>query len=187
MSTKKIRKKKYDWKNANTNAAPKKDYKWLILAGAIVVIAAVIFVVILGRAPKGLDPKGYYDGNPWGTSIEEINQKYEGTGRMLDFAISDNDLYIFEDNYLGLTGVDGTATLTFDENGLSLATVLIAGADADIYNAVATQLLNAYGNPYQAEEADAFFFKAKQSYVIVDSFDPEVNDSMYIIYRPIEK
>lgn len=121
------------------------------------------------------DKTGYYDNNKWGTSFEEIKQKYGSAIR--GSTLFDDGLEIEEGDVNGIKGLDTLTMFAFgSENNLNNVTIIYKNnsikTDSEILSGIMNEISKDYGDPERSvyEVGEVLTWETKYSEIQLMSF-----------------
>lgn len=124
----------------------KKNKKLIIIATIAVVALVAVLYFSLGQGGSGnADEKlGYFDGNEWGMTLDQLKKKYpSGYG---------SDTYVVDfDSLWGIKGADADALFYLDSGGLYKVSIMITVdevyySSSDIHTQMQDRLNGLYGH-----------------------------------------
>lgn len=168
----------YEFKNEKRTQIKKLP----VLLGIVVLIIIALFFVI--RIIGNNSSKGYYDGNKWGSSREEIKNKYGEN--ISESYLSSDALAMFLTKYNGIEGIDAMVQFEFDEDdGLNTVLLIIANtesqmSDSEAYDMIINSLTETYG---ESEEVDyGLSWETKESLIAAKQY-PGSSEATMVIYN----
>lgn len=97
----------------------------------LLIIALVILVILLGICfflGKLLSYKGYWDNNKWGTTYEDIKNKYGN--KISESSLEEGALAMYSNDLLDVNGLDCMVNYSFNSNGGLASVTLICTNDS---------------------------------------------------------
>lgn len=153
----------------------------------IFVIVIIIFVIIcVGiKLLSGRNANtGYYDNNKWGTSYDDIKNKY---GEYISESyLLNGALAMYKEDFNGVEGINVMIQFEFDkDNGLDTVLLMVSNAksnmsDSEVYDMVIAGLTESYGD---AEKVDYGLSWETDKSIIAAKQYPGSTDGTMIMYN----
>lgn len=143
---------------ANKKALQKTQIKKLSKIAVIILLIALLLFSLIKLVTRG-DASGLYDKNEWGTSIEEIKEKYPD-GNVIEDTDNENEasFSLFQDGFKGIKDVTSLISFEFKENGLNKISVFITrnddseSSDSLMMESIIDKYIDLYGEPEDPDD-----------------------------------
>lgn len=145
----------------------------------LICIAAIILVFSF----KGQN-KGYYDGLKWGTSYQDVLDKY---GDKVSESFINDGLAGFIDDYDDITGLNAMVNFSFNEDdGLREVLVMLKNDSGLSTSYIMGKLENTISKSYGKSETDEYGYnwKTRVSRILLHTVQ---SDGIIISYQPLSK
>lgn len=161
----------------------KKQKKFPFIIGIIVIALIIICVGIKLLSGRNANA-GYYDNNKWGTSYDDIKNKYGED--ISELYLSNGTLAMYKEDFNGIEGIYVMIQFEFDKDGgLDTVLLMVSNAksnmsDSEVYDMVIDGLTESYGD---AEKVDYGLSWETDKSIIAAKQYPGSTDGTMIVYN----
>lgn len=158
----------------------KVGFKWI----GIIILICIVFFVSFRFFIKDV---GYYDKNEWGSTSEQIENKYGQN--VLDSSEVNGDCGLQYDDFWGIKGANAQVNFWFNKDDLLNSVDIIIMSDElplqNLSEAIKKKLQRMYGTPFIID--DDFKWETKESYITMVSRDYGRSEGVILEYEAIKE
>lgn len=161
-----------------------KRVKKLPIIVGIVVVFVILVLVGIELLHINSSSAGYYDNNKWGTSYDEIKNKYGE--EISESYLADGALAMYKQNFNGVGGIYVMIQFEFDkDDGLDTVLLMISNAesnmsDSEVYDMVIDGLIESYG---EAKDVDYGLSWETEKSIIAAKQYPGSTNGIMVMYN----
>lgn len=161
-----------------------KRVKKLPIIVGIVVVFVILVLVGIKLLHTNSSSAGYYDNNKWGTSYDEIKNKYGE--EISESYLADGALAMYKQNFNGVGGIYVMIQFEFDkDDGLDTVLLMISNAesnmsDSEVYDMVIDGLIESYG---EAKDVDYGLSWETEKSIIAAKQYPGSTNGIMVMYN----
>lgn len=158
---------------------PQKKKKWILIVGIIIMLIAIAMAIGMKTINAN---QGYYDDNKWGTTKDEIKEKYGDD--ITQSYLNKDSLAMYSDSFYGVEGICSMVQFEFDDDRLDTVLVMVSNhdsnmLDSEVYNMVIDEYTKEYGTPEDASYG--LSWETSKSIIAVKQY-PGTTDGTMIMY-----
>ena len=162
---------------------PQKKKKWILIVGIIIIFIAIAMAIGMRTINTN---QGYYDDNKWGTTKDEIKEKYGDD--ITQSYLNKDSLAMYSDSFYGVEGIYSMVQFEFDDDRLDTVLVMVSNhdsnmLDSEVYNMVIDEYTKEYGTPKDASYG--LSWETSKSIIAVKQY-PGTTDGTMIMYSKKE-